>query len=147
MKNELKDILSNSSKDIDNQQLMDYLSNQLSKTESHEIEKNMADDAFMNDAVEGLQEIENKKNMQAYVEQLNNDLQKQIAKNKNRKEKRRLKDQPFTYVTIIIILILVIVSFLVLKRYLDAKPADSSVTYQHPDSARNCSAISNVNKS
>ena len=41
MNNDLKDILSNSNKDIDNQQLMDYLSNQLSKADSHEIEKNM----------------------------------------------------------------------------------------------------------
>jgi hypothetical protein len=129
MKNELKDILSNSNKDIDNQQLMDYLSNQLSKADSHEIEKNMADDAFMNDAVEGLQEIENKKNMQAYVEQLNNDLQKQIAKNKNRKQKRRLKDQPITYVTIIIILILVVVSFLVLKKYLEEKQSKSAIKH------------------
>lgn len=128
MNNDLKDILSNSNKDIDNQQLMDYLSNQLNKAESHEIEKNMADDAFMNDAVEGLQKIENKKNMQAYVEQLNDDLHKQLAKNKIRKEKRRLKDQPFTYVTIIIILILVIVSFLVLKKYLETKHSSSQVT-------------------
>jgi hypothetical protein len=126
MKNDLKEILSNSNKDINNQQLMDYLSNQLSKTESHEIEKNMADDAFMNDAVEGLLEIENKKNMQAYVEQLNYDLQKQIAKNKNRKEKRRLKEHPFAYLTIIIILILVIVSFLVLKKYLEEKHSKST---------------------
>ena len=131
MKNELKDILSNSNKDIDNQQLMDYLSNQLSKADSHEIEKNMADDAFMNDAVEGLQKIENKKDMQAYVEQLNNDLQKQITKNKVRKEKRRLKDQPYTLLTIIIILILVIVSFVVLKKYLDARHTGSTITYQN----------------
>src|SRR5438045_1602668 len=82
---------------IDNQQLMDYLSNRLSKTENHEVEKNMAEDEFMNDAVEGLQIIENKKDMQAYVEQLNSDLKKQIAKNKKRKDKLRLKDNINTY--------------------------------------------------
>ncbi len=122
MNNDLKDILSNSNKDIDNQHLMDYLSNQLSKEESHAIEKKMSEDEFMNDAVEGLQNIEKKKEMQAYVDQLNNDLMKQIAKNKVRKDKRKLKEQPYTFVTIIIILILVIISFIVLKKYLDAKP-------------------------
>ncbi len=128
MNNDLKDILSNTNKDIDNQQLMDYLSNQLSKSASHEIEKTMADDEFMNDAVEGLQKIENKKDMLAYVEQLNKDLHKQIAKNKIRKNKRRLKDEPYTYVTIIIVLLLIIAGFVVLKKHLDAKQAKPSVT-------------------
>ena len=122
MNNDLKDILSNSNKDIDNQHLMDYLSNQLSKEESHAIEKKMAEDEFMNDAVEGLQKIEKKKEMQAYVDQLNSDLVKQITKNKVRKDKRKLKEQPYTFVTIIIILILVIISFIVLKKHLDTKP-------------------------
>jgi hypothetical protein len=60
MSNDLKNILSNSNKDIDNQQLMDYLSNQLSESKMHEVERSMADDAFINDAVEGLQQVENK---------------------------------------------------------------------------------------
>ena len=130
MNNDLKDILANSNKDIDNQQLMDYLSNQLSKADTHAIEQNMADDEFMNDAVEGLQKIESKKNMQAYVEQLNSDLLKQIAKNKIRKQKRRIKDQPYTYIAIIIILILLVLSFIVLKKHLDNKttnPVSSQV--------------------
>lgn len=131
MNNKLKDILSNSNKDIDNQQLMDYLSQQLSKEESHAVEMNMADDEFMSDAVDGLQHIEDKKNMQAYVEQLNNDLQKQIAKNKTRKEKRRLKDQPYTILTIILLLVLVVISFIVLKKYLDAKQSTPSITNQN----------------
>ena len=43
MNNDLKDILSNSNKDIDNQQLLAYLSHQLSKSNTHEVEKSMAD--------------------------------------------------------------------------------------------------------
>ena len=115
MNNDLKDILANSNKDIDNQQLMDYLSSQLSKADAHAIEKDMAEDEFMNDAVEGLQAIDSKKDMQAYVEQLNNDLQKQIAKNKTRKEKRKLKDEPSTYFAILLILILLVICFVGLK--------------------------------
>ena len=121
MSNELKDILNNSDKDIDNQQLMDYLSNHLNQVQQHEVEKTMADDPFVNDAVEGLQEIQSNKNITAYVEQLNDDLQKKIAKNKKRKEKRRLKDSPYTYYTIIILLILMITCFVVVKKYLDNK--------------------------
>src|SRR5665647_3094858 len=108
MNNNLKDILSNSNKDIDNQQLMDYLSHHISQTDSDNLEKSMANDAFMNDAVEGLQQFKPTKDLQLYVEQLNSGLQKQITKNKKRKEKRRFKDQPFTYFTIIFILLLLI---------------------------------------
>ena len=126
MSNDLKDILGNSNKDIDNQQLMDYLSSQLNKAGEHEVEAAMADDAFVNDAVEGLQQIPDKKNMQAYVEQLNEELQKQIAKNKKRKEKRRLKDSPYTYWAIIILLLLMIICFIAVKKYLDARQVKSS---------------------
>ena len=59
MNNDLKDILSNSNKDIDNQLLLAYLSDELSKSNTHEVEKTMADDPFMNDAIEGLQQIDN----------------------------------------------------------------------------------------
>src|SRR5687767_10372226 len=121
MNNDLKDILSNSNKDIDNQKLLDYLMNQLSNKETHELERDMAADEFLNDAVEGLQKLTNKKDVQAYVEQLNRDLQKQTAKNKKRKEKRKLKDQPYLYLTIILILLFMVVCFIVLKKRIDHK--------------------------
>ncbi len=121
MSSDLKNILSNSNKDIDNQQLMDYLSSHLTQIEQHDVEKAMTDDAFMNDAVEGLQQIEDKKNINDYVEHLNKELSKQVAKNKKRKEKRRLKESPYTYLVIVILLILLVVCFVVVKKYIDAK--------------------------
>ena len=123
MNNDLKNILANSNKDIDNQQLMDYLSHHISEADSHHVEENMADDAFINDAVEGLQQFKPTDNLQVYVEQLNNDLQKQIAKNKKRKEKRKIKDQPYTYFAIILILLLLVICYIVLKRNNLQKPA------------------------
>ncbi len=117
MSDDLKNILNNSNKDIDNQKLMDYLSQQLSNQESHELEKMMAEDEFINDAVEGLEQFSNKKNMAVSVEHLNSELQKQIAKKKSRKEKRRLKDQPGIYFTIILLLLLIIISYVLVKKY------------------------------
>jgi hypothetical protein len=114
---DLKDILGDSNKDIDNQKLMDYLSRQLSKQDSHEMEKNMANDDLLNDAVEGLEQFKDKKDMAAYVEQLNNSLLKKIQKKKNRKEKRKLKEQPWVYFVIIFLLILLIACFLLVKQY------------------------------
>lgn len=120
MNNELKNILSNSNKDIDNQKLMDYLSGKLSGEEKHEIEKQMADSDFLNDAVEGLEDIKNKKDLSLFVEQLNADLQKQLDKKKKRKEKRAWKDQPWVYLAIILLLALTVICFIAIKKYLDS---------------------------
>jgi hypothetical protein len=78
----------------------------------------MADDEFINDAVEGLESFKNKKDVSLMVQQLNSELKKQTAKKKARKEKRRLKDQPWLYITIVTLLILVIVAYIVIKKYL-----------------------------
>ena len=118
MSNDLKDILSNSNKDIDNQQLMDYLNQQLSKEQQHEMEKSMADDPFVNDAIDGLQQLYNKKDALAYVDQLNKDLQKQINKSKKRKDKRRWKDNPQTLIAITVLLILMMICYIVVRKFL-----------------------------
>ena len=111
MNNDLLNILSNSNKDIDNQQLMDYLSGKLTEKERHEVERSMADSDFMNDAVEGLQELENKKNLQTYVTQLNAALQKDLKKKKQRRGRRLLKYPWITWTAIVLVLLLLIVCF------------------------------------
>jgi anti-sigma factor RsiW len=121
MDDKLFNILSNSNKDIDNQKLMDYLSGKLSAEEKYEIEKQMADSDFMNDAVEGLEEVKNKKDISSFVEQLNTNLHKQLDKKKKRKLKRRLKDQPWLYLAIVILLLLIVICFIVIKRNLDSE--------------------------
>lgn len=119
MDDKLIDILSNSNKDIDNQKLMNYLSGKLSAEEKHEVEKQMADSDFLNDAVEGLDEVKNKKELAFFVEQLNSELHKQLEKKKKRKLKRSLKEQPWLYLAIILLLLLSIISFIVIKKYLE----------------------------
>ncbi len=118
MSDDLKDILSNLNKDIEQDKLLDYLNKQLSAADAHELEKQMADDEFMNDAVEGLEQFKNKKDLSVLVDQLNKDLKKETAKKKSKKEKRKLKDQPWLYITIVILLLLIIISFVVIKKYL-----------------------------
>ena len=116
MNNDLLNILSNSNKDIDNQQLMDYLSGKLSDEEKHAVEKGMADSAFMNDAVEGLATIGNKKDIQAYVEELNAGLQKSLSRKKQRRLKRRLREGPWGYVAILLIILLCIAAYLIVRK-------------------------------
>jgi hypothetical protein len=118
MNKELLNILANSNKDIDNQQLMDYLSGNLSGEPLHDLERSMADNAFLNDAVEGLQQVRSQKDLQVYVEQLNAALQRSVAKKKERRMKRRLKENPWTYLVILLILALCIVAWMMIKKLL-----------------------------
>ena len=114
MNKDLLDILSNSNKDIDNQQLMDYLSGKLSGEAAHEVERSMADNEFLNDAVEGLQQLKGKKNMQAYVDELNAAMHKSLEKKKERR-RRRLKDEPWTLLAIVLVITLCILGYVVIK--------------------------------
>jgi hypothetical protein len=130
MSDELKDILSNSNKDIDNQQLMDYLSRKLSEQDTHDLEKVMADDEFVNDAIEGLQQFEHKKDLNAYVQQLNDDLKKQLEKKKARKDKRKLENYPWIHFAVVLLLLLCIIAYVVIKYNSASKkqPKQPSVT-------------------
>jgi len=111
-------ILANSNKDIDNQQLMDYLSGKLSGEALHDLERSMADSEFLNDAVEGLQQMSNKKDMQAYVDQLNASMQQALEKKKQRRLKRRLKEDPWGLLAVILVIALCILGYIVIRKLL-----------------------------
>jgi len=116
MNEDLLNILSNSNKDIDNQQLMDYLSGKLSDKEKHALEQQMVDSDLLSDAVEGLEKFGDKKDVQSYVEQLNAALQKGLQKKRQRREKRRWKDNLWGYVAVFLILIVCIAAYYVIRR-------------------------------
>ncbi len=120
MNDDLLNILSNSNKDIDNQKLMDYLSDKLSAGEKHSLEEAMIDSEMINDAMEGLDGFKNKKEVLALVEQLNTNLKNQLEKKKSKKLKRKIKDLPWLYLSIILILVIILIGFLVIKKHLDS---------------------------
>ena len=117
MNKDLLNILSNSSKDIDNQQLMDYLAGKLSEDEKHAVEMQLTDNDFMNDAMEGLESVKDKKDINVFVEKLNRNLQKKLRQKKNRKQKRKLMQQRWVYAAIVLILALLIAVWLMIVKY------------------------------
>ena len=118
MSDDLLNILSNSSKDIDNQKLMDYHSDKLCAEERHEFEKSLLDSELENDAVEGLSQFKNKKDPLLYAEELNLNLKHQLQKKKALKSKRTIRDLRWLYITIILILAFVIIAFFILFKLL-----------------------------
>ncbi|MEO8852425.1 MAG: hypothetical protein ABI359_01510 [Ginsengibacter sp.] len=116
--NDLLNILSDNNKDIDNQMLMNYLSDKLSKEDKHEFEKMLVDADLESDAVEGLSQFKNKKDPLAFAEELNQLLQKQLEKKKQTRQKRKFKEMPWLYFTIVIILIIILIAFFIIFKFL-----------------------------
>ena len=116
MSNELLNILSNSNKDIDNQKLMDYISGRLTGKDKHEVEQWMVDNHFESDALEGLQNIKDQKHLQAYVDNLNKELNQYLQKKKQRRDRRKIKEISWSYMAIILILLCIILAYFIIQR-------------------------------
>ena len=120
MSENLKDILSHLSTEVDQETLLLYLQGKLSEEKKHEVEKKLLQHEFDDDALEGLQEIKDKQQIQYMVEMLNRDLKKKTAKKKQRREKWRIKDQSWLYISILILIILIALSYFVIRRLLNS---------------------------
>lgn len=119
MADNLKDILSNLSTDIDQETLLLYLQDKLPEEKKHEVEKQLLDNDFADDALEGLKEIKDQQQISYMVEMLNRDLKKKTEKKKQRREKLKLKDQPWLYISILILLLLIVLSYFILHRMIN----------------------------
>lgn len=118
MSENLKDILSHLNPEIDQETLLQYLQGKLSAEQQHEVEKQMMEDDFESDALEGLENFKDKRKLATLVEQLNYELKKKTEKKKKLRQKLDLKIDPWVIVTVIIVLLLVVVSYFIIHRYL-----------------------------
>lgn len=99
----------------DQEKLLQYLNEQLSHTENHQLESEMEDDLFTYEAMEGLQQIDNNK-IPEVIDQLNITLRKEIKAKKRKKRNQIFSNQNWVYFAVILILILLIISYLVMKK-------------------------------
>jgi hypothetical protein len=116
MSENYKDILSNLSTEVDQETLLLYLQGKLSEEKKHEIEKKLMQNEFDDDAVEGLQEIKDKQQIQYMVEMLNRDLKKKTEQKKKRREKMKIKDQPWLFISILILILLIVLCYMVIRK-------------------------------
>jgi ABC-type uncharacterized transport system fused permease/ATPase subunit len=121
MPSNYKDIFSHLSTEVDQETLLLYLQDKLSAEKKHEVEKKLLESEFNNDAVEGLKEVKDKKQIAYMVEMLNRDLKKKLEKKKQRREKMKIKDQHWLYISIFILILLIVISYMVIHRYLQSK--------------------------
>lgn len=117
MQENLKDILSNLSTEVDQETLLLYLQGKLSGEQQNEVERKIMDNEFTVDALEGLQNFNDKQRLQTLVEQLQKDIRKKTEKKKAYQQKRRLVLDPWVIITIVLVLLLVVISYFIIRRY------------------------------
>jgi DNA primase large subunit len=98
-------------------ELIQYLQERLSPEETHEIEMQMAESAFVNDAVEGLQAFQDKKNIAKLTQELNQELLKKTSKNKKRKGLKSYQQQDWIQLIVIIVILLCLLSYFMVQLY------------------------------
>jgi len=116
MSENLKDILSHLSPEIDQETLLLYLQNKLSAEKKHEFEKKLLENQFASDAEEGLQQLKNKENLGILVDQLNRSLKTKLQRTKKKTDKIHIRQYPWLYLAVIIIILLIIISYFVIQR-------------------------------
>lgn len=119
MSSNYKDILSNLSTDVDQETLLLYLQNKLPEDKKHEVEKQLLQNEFTDDAIEGLQDFKDKEQLRFMVEMLNRDLKKKTEKKKQQREKMKIKDQPWLYISIVILFLLIVLAYIVIQKYIN----------------------------
>ncbi|MEO6069514.1 MAG: hypothetical protein ABIN57_09845 [Chitinophagaceae bacterium] len=116
MKENLKDILGHLPTDIDRETLLLYLQGKLPDEKQHEVEKQLLENEFASDAVEGLQQVPNKQKIDLIVDQLNRDLKKKTERKKIYRKKRQVGVDSWLIIFIIFILLLVAVSYYIIHQ-------------------------------
>ncbi|MEO7444937.1 MAG: hypothetical protein ABIT96_13300 [Ferruginibacter sp.] len=106
-------------KSIDPDKVLGYLKQELDGEERHNLEAQSAEDPFLDDALEGLEQLEKKETVQGTVSSLNKNLH-QLIQSTNKKQRGKLNyNEPWVYYTVILILLLCITAFIVVKKFLN----------------------------
>jgi hypothetical protein len=123
---DLKNIL-NTGPELNEDALKRYLNGTASAEERFEIENQMADEAFMNDAIEGLQNFKDPQLMDHYVNQINKEILVQTSKKKRRRIKRHIEDQNWTLISVILIIVLCILGYFVIHLSTKDKKTETTI--------------------
>ncbi|MBX9734610.1 MAG: hypothetical protein K2X37_11165 [Chitinophagaceae bacterium] len=102
---------------ITEEQLMQYLAGNASEELRFEIEKQMSESPFLDDAVEGLQQYKNPAAISALQLQLRQQLKQTLNPKAKRNKRRIFKDQYWLIYAVFGVLILCVIGYLIIHFY------------------------------
>ena len=115
MTEEKNDMFSSGSGAPDDKKLLEFLNGSLPEAEKNQLESQVPENPFLQDAVEGLETIGDKTGLHKVVHHLNQQLHQQLYPKKTRKIKRDARFGEWIYWAILIVLLLAITGFLMLR--------------------------------
>ncbi len=105
----------NTDDELNEGELLKYIKGNATQEEQHAVETKMANSGFVNDAMEGLQQIAASGKLNEYVQQLNKHLHQQLLLPKQRKEKRKIKELTWITIAVAVVLLLCILGYWVIR--------------------------------
>ena len=118
MEPNLKDILTHLKTTPDQEALLRYLQNNLSNEDTHDLEAQINDDEFLEDALEGLDAVQKDRNIEEIIQELNLGLKKQILTKKKPRRLKGIPKQTWTIYAILCILLLCLMAYWVISKLL-----------------------------
>ena len=106
---------------VSEEKLIQYLQGSLSTTERQQIEKQLEEDEFLNDALEGLHQLTDPQQINQVVNDLNRSLLKQVTTRQRKKNKQSIFSQYWVYFAIILLIILILSAYLILSQTISTK--------------------------
>ena len=104
----------NENDELNEEQLMNYVKGKSTEEDTHDVERKMADSSFINDGVEGLQQFSSAEKINAYVQQINDDLHHKLADKKN-KSRRSINNLSWEIIGVILIVLLCILGYVIIN--------------------------------
>ncbi|MBS4044483.1 MAG: hypothetical protein KGZ59_11770 [Chitinophagaceae bacterium] len=101
----------------EHKKLLQYLEGKLSSEEAHAFEQEMADSELLNDAVEGLQQVQDTTQINQYIVDLNKQLKEYTSSKKKRRVNYKMQFNFWALISIALILILIVVAYLVITKF------------------------------
>jgi len=104
----------NADDELNEEELMNYVKGKSSDEEAHAVEKKMADSSFVNDAVEGLQNFSSAEKVNAYVQQINEQLHQRLTDKRHRRKKGP-GNLSWEIIAVIVIILLCLIGYVIVE--------------------------------
>jgi hypothetical protein len=113
MMEDLNNLLS-AEEEFNEDELMNYLKENLSAEDAYHVEKQMADSSFVNDGVEGLQQFSSAEKINNYIQYINTDLKQKLAV-KKRPQKKGIQNLSWEFIAVIIVILLCLLGYAIVE--------------------------------
>lgn len=104
----------NADDELNEEQLLNYIRNSATPDAAHDMEEKMAASSLVNDGVEGLQQFSSNEKINAYVQQINNDLHQHLSVKKTKKH-RGIQHLSWEIIALIVVIILCLIGFAIIR--------------------------------